>query len=364
MGNRMNEKIIIGVVVLIVAVISIIAGCALYSNSSSGNGTVQITDMLGRSVHVPSTIDKVIATSPPTTNLVYMIAPDKLGAWNSNLTDEEREYTPQKYQDLPVIGGWFSTYQGNPENFIALNPSIILYDYNKDGNSSITRDNMQQMMGSISVVGIQSSTNISNYTPSIQFTGRLLGEDENANKLIKFYSSVLTTVNSTVTDIPQDQRVKVYYAEGPAGLQTDSSGSQHSQLIDLCGGVNVADIPVKQGKGMSEVNMEQVMVWNPDVILTNNPNFFGNVYSNSSWQYVTAVKNHRVYMAPTAPLGWFDRPPGINTIIGIPWTAKVLYPDKFKNMNMTSLTKEFYSNFYHVNLTDDDVKNIMYNQTT
>ncbi|UTB32083.1 MAG: hypothetical protein NKF70_11340 [Methanobacterium sp. ERen5] len=55
--------------------------------------------------------------------------------------------------------------------------------------------------------------------------------------------------------------------------------------------------------------------------------------------------------------------PGINTIIGIPWTAKVLYPNKFETLNMTSLTREFYSNFYHVDLTDDDIKNIMYNQT-
>jgi iron complex transport system substrate-binding protein len=359
----MNEKKLIGLVVLIVLVVSIFAAYILVNHSSSGVGNVQITDMVGRSVAVPSTINKVIATSPPTTNLVYMIAPDKLGAWNSNLTDIERRYIPKKYQELPVVGGWFSTNQGNPENFLAVNPSIILYDCNNNGNSSPTMDSMQQMMGSVPVVGIQSSTNVTNFTSSIEFSGKLLGEESNANKLVTFYTSMLKTVNSTVSSIPSDQRVRVYYAEGPAGLQTDASGSQHSQLIELCGGVNVADIPVKQGKGMSEVNMEQILMWNPAIIITNDPNFFTTVYSNSSWQYIDAVKNHKVYMAPTAPVGWFDRPPGINTIIGIPWTAKVLYPNKFETLNMTSLTKEFYSNFYHVDLTDDDIKNIMYNQT-
>nr|WP_279383456.1 hypothetical protein [Methanobacterium formicicum] len=41
----------------------------------------------------------------------------------------------------------------------------------------------------------------------------------------------------------------------------------------------------------------------------------------------------------------------------------MLYPDKFTSFNMTSLTKEFYQDFYHVTLSDDDVKTIMSNQT-
>lgn len=42
------------------------------------NATVQITDMLGRELTVPEHIDSVIATSPPSTILVYMLSPDKL----------------------------------------------------------------------------------------------------------------------------------------------------------------------------------------------------------------------------------------------------------------------------------------------
>lgn len=359
----MNKNLKIGVIIIVIAIIAVFIGYEAYSNPTNINGTVKITDMLGKSISVPANINKVLTTSPPTTNLVYMIAPDKLGGWNSNLTDDQKKYTPTKYQNLPVVGGWYSTFQGNPENFIAQNPSIILYDYTMHGNSSPTMENMQQSMGSIPVVGVQSSTNVSNYTPSIEFTGKLLGASDSSNKLVTFYNSVLNPVTSVVKTIPDNQKVRVYYAESAAGLQTDPNGSQHSQLINLCGGINVADVPLKQGNGMSSVNMEQVLQWNPDVIITNNPQFFNSIYSNSSWQDVSAVKNHKVYLAPTAPLGWFDRPPGVNTIIGIPWTAKVLYPDKFTNFNMTSLTKEFYSDFYHVNITDDDVKNIMSNQS-
>jgi len=46
-------------------------------------------------------------------------------------------------------------------------------------------------------------------------------------------------------------------------------------------------------------------------------------------------------------------------IIGVPWTAKVLYPDDYKDINMKDATKEFYSNFYHIDLSDDDAKQIL-----
>lgn len=357
-----NKKIWIAVIAII-AVLAIVAGYLTYSGSGSLTGTKQITDMAGRTVQIPAQINKVLATSPPSTNLIYMLAPDKLGGWNSNLTAEQKKYTPEKYQNLPVVGGWYSTFQGNPENFLVQNPDVLMFDKANLRNSSPSTDNMQQLMGSIPVVVMQSSVNATNYTPSIQFTGKLLGAEDKAAKLISFYDKVLKNVNDTVSTIPQDQKVRVYYAEGPAGLQTDPNGSPHSQLINICGGVNVAEVPLKGGNGMSEVNMEQVLQWNPDIIITNNPQYYKKVYTNSSWQNVKAVQNKKVYLAPTAPLGWFDRPPGVNTIIGIPWTAKVLYPDKFTSFNMTSLTKEFYQDFYHVTLTDDDVKVIMNNQT-
>ena len=80
--------------------------------------------------------------------------------------------------------------------------------------------------------------------------GKLLNCEDQAQKLIDFRSSVLSEINNTVKDIPEDQKVRVYYAEGPKGLMTDPSGSQHSQVIDICGGINVADCQLTPGSGM------------------------------------------------------------------------------------------------------------------
>ena len=108
-----------------------------------------------------------------------------------------------------------------------------------------------------------------------------------------------------------------------------------------------------------QVSIEQVISWNPDIIITNDQEFYDSVYSDSNWANINAVKNKEVYVSPQSPFKWFDRPVGANMIIGVPWTAKVIYPDDYKDIDMVSATKEFYSNFYHFDLSDDDAKQLL-----
>lgn len=105
--------------------------------------------------------------------------------------------------------------------------------------------------------------------------------------------------------------------------------------------------------------MEQILKWDPEVIITTEPTFYKGIYGNSSWSSVSAVKNKRVYLSPQSPFKWFDRPTGANLIMGVPWVAKILYPDKFQNLSLVSEVKNFYSEFYHYDLGDDEVKNIL-----
>ena len=66
-----------------------------------------------------------------------------------------------------------------------------------------------------------------------------------------------------------------------------------------------------------------------------------------------------MHYTPYSPYCWFDFPPSTNTIIGIPWTATVIYPDQCTNIDMVSLTKEFYTKFYHYDLTDNEVQQLL-----
>ncbi|WP_321423183.1 ABC transporter substrate-binding protein [uncultured Methanobacterium sp.] len=353
---------------ILIAAVALIAVAGLgsylteYGAFSGGNTT--ITDMAGRNLTVPSPINHVLSTSPTTTVLVYMISPDKLQAFNYEVTSDEQKYMPDAYKNLPSVGGWYGSQSGSYEQFIAMNPDVVLDSVSPDDSSSHAStlsvlSERQQKFGSIPVVGVADTSNVTTLNPSIEFIGTLLGSTDKAKKLSDFNTKVQKEVTDVVSTIPDSERTTVYFAEGVDGLKTEPSGSVHGQLIDLCHGNNVANVQMQGGSGQTQVSMEQVLKWNPQVIITTDPTFFASVYQNSTWSSVNAVQNKKVYLSPQSPFKWFDKPTGANLIIGIPWTAKILYPDKFKNLDLKGEVKEFYSEFYHYDLSDDGVTKIL-----
>ena len=357
MENK-NKTII--AITLFITVIGVLGTYVTYYTPNTGDAK-QITDMLNRKVNVPNQINKVMATTPPNTLIIYMIAPDKLGGWNKNVNGQLMQ---EKYKKLPVIGGWIGTQQGNYETWISKNPDAIFEGWNVQGGANRTIKERQTKFGEIPVVGVVGDTNVTQLPQSIRFMGKFLDAEEKADKLVAFYDKVFTKVNSTTSKIPEKQKKKVYYASGSEGLQTAPSGSLNTQIIDICGGKNAAEIPLQHPSKYFDVSMEQVIDWNPDIIIASNPHAYKNINNDSKWQNVKAVKEKKVYLVPQDPFNWIDQPPSANTILGAVWMAKTLYPDKFQDLDMESLTKEFYSEFYHYQLTDEQLDSLLNPQSS
>jgi iron complex transport system substrate-binding protein len=347
---NMKKIIIIGIIGFLIIIISL----TWYNNSfqtNSGNQT-KITDMLGRDMQVPVNVSRVASLSNSVTVQAYMLAPDKLIGWDSNRTVEQNKYMPIKYQTLPVMGG--GKKDANYETFISMNPDLVFV-----GHGMVLDDvnDMQQKLGTVPLLDVEGDNNLTNIDSSLNFIGKSVNEQQKANQLIAFHDNIMAEVTRKTSNIPENEKKRVYYARDGTGLMTNPSGSAHTQLIEMCGGINVAQVPIT--KGSVGVSMEQVLKWNPDVIIASDRTFYQNIYSDPLWQNVKAVQDKQVYLVPSSPFNWFENPPGANTILGIPWTAKVLYPEKFNDMDIKNITKEFYSNFYHYNLTDDEVNTII-----
>ncbi len=117
---------------------------------------------------------------------------------------------------------------------------------------------------------------------------------------------------------------------------------QPDMLVDE-GAKNVAS---GQKGGLAQVGFEQVVLWDPPVIVTNDPNFFRESARMPVWQGITAVRNKRVYLSPNLPFGWFDYPPGANRLIGLLWLSEILYPEHFRHDYPKEIAR-FYKLFYH-----------------
>ncbi len=169
----------------------------------------------------------------------------------------------------------------------------------------------------------------------------------------------MSYVNSITSQIPANAKVKVYYAEGSDGFSTDPSGSQHTQLLDFCGATNVAKVSLLPGYGMAGTNLEQILLWDPDMILIgrgSQASLYSTIMTDSRWAQARAVKNKKVFIRPDNPLSWFDGPPGPSQIVGMYWMVNKLYPDQTKGLDLSCKIKEFYSKFLNYQLTDADVR--------
>ena len=106
-----------------------------------------------------------------------------------------------------------------------------------------------------------------------------------------------------------------------------------------------------QRGGLATVSLEQVLAWDPEVIVTIDRDFADSVRGDPNWASVAAVRLGRVH-SPKLPFGWVDFPPAANRLIGLRWLGKVLYPDLFPE-DLELIAREFYARFYHVTVTDE-----------
>ena len=127
------------------------------------------------------------------------------------------------------------------------------------------------------------------------------------------------------------------------------------ETLDLVGAVNVAG---QDGGGLTNVSIEQVLAWNPDVVITIDADFAAKVSHDPAWSGVKAVREGRVHLAPMLPFGWIDFPPSVNRLIGLPWLGKLLYPQHFPD-DLAGTVRDFYTRFYHVTPSDEAIAKLL-----
>jgi iron complex transport system substrate-binding protein len=67
------------------------------------------------------------------------------------------------------------------------------------------------------------------------------------------------------------------------------------------------------------------------------------------------VRSGKIFKVPVEPFGWFDAPPGINRLVGVPWLLSLLYSEGSATAIADDI-RELYKLFYQVDLTEDQLK--------
>ena len=313
------------------------------------NETYTFTDSAGRAVELPRNIERIAPSGTAAQIVLFTLCPDKLVGFSSNIYDEQFDYIDKKYQSLPVFGSFYSETL-NLESVMVANPQVIIDIGEVKPGIADDMDGLQERTG---IPAIFIHMDMLTIAAAYENLGEVTGATEQAQKIVSYIRQTLSETEERIRRIPDEERVKVYYGDGD-GLNAMVKGTVHTDVIDIAGGNNVAQIEESMRGGAAIISMEQLILWNPDVILFSPDSIYDDAAALPEWQALSAIRNDRIYEVPGMPYNWMGRPASVNRLLGIKWLSNLLYPDLFM-YNMAHEAKEFCKLFYHCDLTDAQI---------
>lgn len=187
---------------------------------------------------------------------------------------------------------------------------------------------------------------------AVLLIGDAIGTRERAAEFVAYYQEMLDRVRHITNEIPEDERLRVYYAVNEP-LRTTMIQGLETDWLKVTGCENVAltrDARIIEGKNYT--SLEQLLIWNPDVILANEPGSAAFMLQDDKWSTLKAVQTKRVFQMPIGISRW-GHPGSIETPLAVVWTAKTLYPDRFAHVDMVVEIRAFYNRFFNYALSDD-----------
>lgn len=303
------------------------------------------TDSVGREVTVPVQIDQVAVSGPMAQIVLFALCPDKLVGISNAWDESAAQYLDTEYYNLPLLG---QLYGGkgelNLETLLESGAQVVI-DVGEAKGSIVEDLDALQEQTTIPFVHIDAA--LATMDETYTLLGDLLGMPDEAKALADYCRS---TYDRALTIADSVEKANLLYITGDAGLNVIAQGAYHAEVIDLLSNnLAVVDDPSSKGTG-NEVDMEQILNWNPDVILFAPDSVYDTMAGNAAWQGVTAIQNGAYYEVPMGPYNWMGFPPSVQRLLGMLWMAKVLYPEA-ADYDLYTEAAEYFKLFYHCDLT-------------
>lgn len=329
-----------GIVLAAVAALSMVLSSALPTATLSASvnaATRVVTDMAGRKNTLPKELTRISVVHPIPCQMVWRLAPKKLASVDKQFLDriEFMSSAEQvRLKALPVTGEFHSGLSA--EQILAVNPQVVI---------SLTKDtelDTEQKEFNLPVAAASKDT-LADIANSWRFIGKLVGNEKTGNALGNYWDSTVKMVTKKSSTFKPEQKLKVYYA-GKTVTTTSGIKTIMSSVIHLAGGTSYFDAHTAADSDATNesiaVSMEDIVKWNPDVIITLTESGKEQIESNPAWKDIAAVKNHQVYASRKYEM--LDR---TQSLMGLLWTAKELYPSNYR-YNLKDEVKRFYAKVY------------------
>ena len=328
---------------VLILLLILLVGCGQEEKENPVAETYTFTDSAGRTVEIPKQIDRIAPSGSVAQMALFAIAPDKIIGISSKWKETVLPYLSDEYRNLPVFGQFYGMKNFNKEAVLSANPQVII-DIGEKKATIV--ENMNQIQAALGIPVIFIEARLDNTDEAYRTLGKILDRETEGNTLADYCHTAYT--RSKELSAKMKNKPSLLYVGGAQGNMVVARDSFHAQVIDLLSD-NAAVITEATEGSMSQGSMEQILAWNPDVLLLAAeaaPDF-----STLPWRELRAVQSQRVLRVPAEPYDWMGRPPSVNRFMGMTWLAARLYPEE-ADIQLHEEMKMYYRLFYHYALDD------------
>jgi iron complex transport system substrate-binding protein len=321
----------------------------------NGQVTRTVTDLAGRTVNVPASPRKIACFFGPSYEKVFLFGlGDRVAAMSISQTPWAHKFNPS-LKNVTVMPSYSDP---DVERMLQMGIDLVFY-------WQFPQQIQRMASAGIPVVcpswpTIQPPTNAEEFMrrhkEEIRFYGKVLGDKAKkiADVYCAYYDDRMKRVLSVTSRIPDSQRPSVYYITGQNAFATQGKYSLAYWLTHVAGGTLVSN---ELAPGFVDVTMEQVVAWNPEVIIIGMRVPRETIMADPRWSTLCAVKSKRVYESPEGGFLWGH---GSSEVpLFVEWLAKILHPDKFGHLDVEKDTREYYRKFYRYDLSGNEAQRIL-----
>lgn len=335
-------------IILTAAMVLSLSACGTKPEEKASQEPIRrYVDAAGREVELPQQIDRVAVSGPMAQMLLFALCPDRLVGMATQWDPRAEEYLEEKYYDLPVIG---QLYGGkgelNLETLLSSGAQVVI-DVGEP--KSAVAEDLDALQAQTGIPFVHISVTTATAGEAYRELGTLLGMEEEAQRLGAYCDRVYANMKELTDSV---EKVDALYLLGKEGDHVIARNSYHSEVMDLLtNNLAVVETPSSKGTG-NEVDLEQILSWDPEVILFGDGSVYESVAGDPLWQNITAIRKGNYYEVPFGPYNWMGFPPSVQRYLGMLWLGALLYPEQIE-YDLYEEVRTYYDLFYHCELTED-----------
>lgn len=342
---------------VVLASLALIALLASGTSAAAASATTPATlrDQMGRQVTLPAKVEKLVAIPIPLASMVMALdgSAARLSGINSAARSDiddgllGRMFPAAAKIPTQVAGESFAP---NGEALAAARPDLVI-QWGDRGDAIVTP--IRQLGLPVLTLKYGDSRWAADW---LRLTGAAIGKARRGEKLATWFETRASEVERRAAAVPASERPRVLYLmRGRSALLVAGKNTSMDGDIARVGGINpAAGLP-----GFAPVGVEQILAWNPDIILLNNferdmsPQAF---YADARFKGLAAVMKQRVYRYPRGGFRW--DPPSQETPLALDWLYGVLHPAR-PMPDLRARIGEAYQTLYGYQVSEAEIDRIL-----